>query len=455
MPSNVSLDLNNTQVVRSAENTLPRRPADEASGQPPLPTTEGFLIDYFAGTVVPPILAHVETQQKWSSMRQLLLSMANSSFMVRSVILAFSDLLLSRQSSSWIKNTGNHYQKALSEVAQHGDFSQLGSVNSSLRENLLATLFFLSYIDLLEDTVSGAHTNLKKAYQIYQKADKDSFRTVEVRLLSWIRLLDARAVAAGGEGLFLGDADESLLVYPSPPSTGSQDPIQTEDDPGTNMEEVLFDVLYQPGLVFFQKVQSFMGRISKIDPWHRSRGTVEDETEVMAIAAKISRDQNTLYNNRPTLMDYAVAGSLTSAHVSANLAHTVTRAFRTYLSNYHASKIHLHRVAYKTLPLTRETLNAISMIRHLTRLMVEGSDSSEMLPVNMLWPLLMWGCEENDLEEREWIKAQILSMGNVATNARITSQVLEEVQARQDATKERVDVRRVMHDVFDSCFAIV
>jgi hypothetical protein len=388
-------------------------------------------------------------------MRQSLLSMANSSTMVRSIILAFSDLLLSRQSSSWIKSTRIHYQRALAEVTQHGDFSKLGPANSSTREDLLATLFFLSYIDLLEDTVSGAHTNLKKAYRIYEQADKGSFRTVEVRLLSWIRLLDARAVAAGGEGLFLGDTDESLLVCPSPSSTGGYDAVQTEDDSGTNIEEVLFDVLYQPGLVFFQKVQSFMGRISKIDPWHRSRGTVEDETDVMAIAAKIARDLNALYNKRPALMDYAVAGSLTSAHVSAHLAHTITRAFRTYMSNYHASKIHLHRVAYKTLPLTRETLEAISIIRHLTRLMVEGSDSQEMLPVNMLWPLLMWGCEENDPQERQWIKAQILSMGNVATNARITSQVLEEVQARQDDTKERTDVRRVMHDVFDSCFAIV
>jgi hypothetical protein len=77
-----------------------------------------------------------------------------------------------------------------------------------------------------------------------------------------------------------------------------------------------------------------MGRISKIDPWHRSRGTVEDETSVMNIASKISRDLHSLYENRPSLMDYAVAGTLTSEPVSANLACTITRAFRTYLSNF-------------------------------------------------------------------------------------------------------------------------
>ena len=43
----------------------------------------------------------------------------------------------------------------------------------------------------------------------------------------------------------------------------------------------------------------------------------------------------------------------------------------------------------------------------------------------------------------------------VAGNARITAQVLEEVQARQDATKTRVDIRSVMHSIFNACFAIV
>lgn len=110
-------------------------------------------------------------------------------------------------------------------------------------------------------------------------------------------------------------------------------------------------------------------------------------------------------------------------------------------------------MAYKTLPLAPETVNAMARIRHLARLM--AGEGEETLPVNMLWPLLMWGCEEKKPEERSWVKLQILNIESIATNARITAHVLEEVQARQDATKQRVDVRKVMHDIFDSCFAIV
>ncbi|KAG7145919.1 hypothetical protein HYQ46_005306 [Verticillium longisporum] len=154
-------------------------------------------------------------------------------------------------------------------------------------------------------------------------------------------------------------------------------------------------------------------------------------------------------------MDYAVAGKLTERHISAHLAFAITRSFRTYLSNYYASKVHLHRVAYKTLPLTRDTLDALINIRQLARQLVNGLPADDALPVNMLWPLLMLGVEEQDPDEKAWIKTQILRMEKVAGNARITAQVLEEVQTRQDAAKMRMDIRSVMIAVFNSSFAIV
>jgi hypothetical protein len=46
-------------------------------------------------------------------------------------------------------------------------------------------------------------------------------------------------------------------------------------------------------------------------------------------------------------------------------------------------------------------------------------------------------------------------MENVASNADITADVLHEVIQRQDETKQRVDIRKVMHETFDRAFAIV
>ncbi|POS79808.1 hypothetical protein DHEL01_v201813 [Diaporthe helianthi] len=420
------------------------------------------LMDYFAHAVTPPILAEVETQKNWFAMRQVLVGMSNASRMIRWAILAFSNLMLCRRDGNWLASQQNHYDNAAAEVAAYdGHPAEAFLKQSADRTNLLTTLFFLSYVDILEARIKTAHTHLKRAYNIFQHGDKTSFTPIEKQFLLWIRLLDGRAVSAGGDGLFLEKDEEPLLVdVPSPNilKTATNGPEARDDDPADDdIEDTLFQVLYQPGILFFQKVQSFMGRISKIDPWHRPRGTVEDETEVMNTGQSIAADLRALYEQRPPLMDIAVAGRLTPPHVSAHLAAVVTRAFRTYLSNYYASKVHLHRVAYKAFPLTAEAADALAHIRRLAGLLAEGLDGDDdALPVNMLWPLLMLGSEQEcDAEERAWVMGQILRMQRVAGNAKITAQVLEEVQARQDAAKERVDIRSVMHAIFNRCFAIV
>ncbi|TLS27658.1 hypothetical protein PpBr36_04813 [Pyricularia pennisetigena] len=491
--AHVDVDFPLVSAANQPSESGATRPADQSLSPPTAPGYEttfqgadGDLLRYFVNSVVPPLL-EVEKQKKWNTMRHVLLSMATKSSMVRSAILAFASLLRCRRETPWLQTTQVHYQAASDELSRVGDTSDRDLAKySKQRKNLLATLFFLCYIDILEERMDTTHANLKRAYELFSLGEGGDFHPVEMQILSWIRLLDARAVSAGGEGLFLNDKDESLLVQASPATADNPDDEPTH--PGHDIEDVLFEVLYQPGHIFYQKVQSFMGRISKIDPWHRSRGTVEDETDVMNIAAAILKDLRALYDNRPKLMDHAVAGQLKAPHVSFEVAASITRAFRAYLANFHASKVHLHRVAYKHLPLTADTKEALVQIRLLAQLMVDESCSynaptspgqqnidsvgsrtgqertlisdppgqtSESLPVTLLWPLLMLGSEEKDPNEREWIRGQIIKMETVASNARATAQVLEEVQRRQDLTGTRQDIRSVMHAVFSRIWAIV
>ncbi|KAI6846094.1 hypothetical protein KC343_g18328 [Hortaea werneckii] len=195
-----------------------------------------------------------------------------------------------------------------------------------------------------------------------------------------------------------------------------------------------------------------MARVSNIDPWHRSRGTVEDETEVMSVAAGILRDLKTLETQRPALMDHAVAGSLTERHLAPDIAVAITRSYRTYWANYESSFIHLHRVAHKHLPPTADVLRARSTIKRIARLLEEAR---EPLPVNFIWPLLMACCEEDNLEERTTMIRSIRGMQSVASNARPIADVLEEVHRRQDSTKQRADVRQTSMDLFNMSFAVV
>lgn len=419
---------------------------------PSAPLSETELLDLFGRTNAPPMLMHIEARPRWSAMRAMLMSMASSSSMVRNAVLAYTSLQV-QGNSQWKASYNEHYDRAktslLDRLSNTADGADIPSRELAL---LLAVLFLLTYMDLVSNRSTYAQELLSKAHMLVKSCNDEDLLALDRRLISWLRLLDGRAVSAGGDGLFLAESnhDSTALNYISP-----HDDDYAREDPD-DVQEALLDALSSPGFAFFHKVQSFMGRISQIDPWHRSRGTVEDETQVMSIAAKINKDLIKLYQQRPPLMDLAAEGKLREPYLQPQLAANVTRSLRTYLANYHASFIHLHRVAYKHLPRTQSVVGAMQKIGQVAHTMCELPESSEQsLPVNMLWPLLMWGCEEETPEMRTWILYQIRRMGNVATNAGITADVLEEVQRRQDATGQRMDVRSIMQEVFNSNFAVV
>lgn len=73
----------------------------------------------------------------------------------------------------------------------------------------------------------------------------------------------------------------------------------------------------------------------------------------------------------------------------------------------------------------------------------------------MLWPLLMFGVEVEEPDERTWVITCIKGMENVASNAGIMADVLQQVTWRQDETRQRMGIRKLMHETFDHGFAIV
>jgi hypothetical protein len=457
--------LETTPYVSEAARAIP----EHRPHQPDPPTTSPFsvqgapdghvdeeaLVNTFLQMLMPPILTPVEIGPKWASTRAFFGTMATESPVVKSAIMAFAAMQMQRSglTGDVVRTDWRPlYDNAARQLSNNLSKTRIGEESHTPRSGLrylLAALFLLTYTDLLTETLPRAHANLREAYTLINNANKTTLSIPERRLISWLRLLDARAVStAGGEGLFLADTDDTLFDA-SPAANSGPEP----ETPDPEIEEILFDVLYHPGIVFYQKVQSFVGRITRIDPWHRTRGTVQDETEVMAIAAQISKDLNELYGQRPALMDHAVSGNLTEKHLAKNLAVALTRSFRTYLANYYASFVHLHRVAYVQYPKTKEVISAIASIKRLSHLMAQTNES---LPVNLLWPLLMWGCEEDNIEERRWLIEAIRSLESIATNAKATADLLEEVQRRQDEGKRRVDVRLVSQEYFAANhFAIV
>ncbi|KAE8553092.1 hypothetical protein EYB25_004471 [Talaromyces marneffei] len=432
--------------------------------------TESELSDFFARSTAPPILAPLETSSRWSRMRKMLIYMCKKSEMVKNAVMAFAALQFESPRSGSRTIHTQYYtlsRDMLTKIITEVSMDQKLLV-VELR-HILATVFLLTYIDLLDDDVFKAHGNLRDAFHVIQRVRNENLSLTEKCLVSWLRLLDGRAVSAGGEGLFLDEDDNNI-----PPDMES--PPDTVGGGLENAETILEDVLTRPASSFFQKVQSFMGRISRIDPWHRSRGTVDDETDVMIIAQKISKDIKALWHQRPSLMDHAIACKLVPPLLSPSLANTLSRALMVCYANYHASFVHLHRVAYKNLPRTPDLETALCAIQKVTENLmrtphsatdtttttttnsmetISGFTSSSPLPINMLWPLLMLGVESDDAHQRAWVVAAMKSMESIVSNAGITADVLEEVIRRQDEAGQRMDIRQVMHDTFTRAFAIV
>jgi hypothetical protein len=211
-------------------------------------------------------------------------------------------------------------------------------------------------------------------------------------------------------------------------------------------------MLCQPGIAFYQEVQTITVRITRIAHAHRSRGSVEDETEVMAIAADILKDLKSLHDCRPALMEYAVSGSIGEDTLAKPLASAIVRSFQTYLVNFYACYVHLHRVAHRHLARSKSVTMAIQRIREILHLM---ASTNEHIPVNVLWPLFLWGTEEDDQEECQWILATIRSLHDIASNANMAANVVQEIQMRQREAGSRVDIRSVCLELFNTTFAIV
>ncbi|CCG82021.1 putative C6 finger domain protein [Taphrina deformans PYCC 5710] len=412
------------------------------------------LVENFLDSVAPPILAAVEFGPRWTSTKMLFASLASASDMVRYAIMAFSALQIGDQDpSTWHKHK-LHYDKAAKSFTSYMNDVKQARNNPRLDlQSPLATSFFLAYNALLTNRVDEAQSVLKEAAALVHTSRTKNFTLSEKRLFSWVRLVDARACLAGGEGAFLQETDSEAFS----PDAHPKEELQLEADVPTHsmdaqIEEVLFDVLHSPGLIFYQRVQSIMARVSKIDPWHRSRGTVADETEVMRIAEDIRQDLEQLGGARPSLTDHAVSGRLSDRHLGWSIAVAITHSYRLYWANYEAAFIHLHRVAHKHLPVTKEVLRARTTIKRIARLLQQDDDRP--LPVNFIWPLLMACCEEDILDERKWMIGAIRSMQSGTSNAKPIADVLEEVHRRQDATGHRVDVRQTSVDLFNMSFAV-
>jgi hypothetical protein len=137
--------------------------------------SESELSDYFARSTAPPILAPLETSSRWSRMRKMLIYMCKKSEMVKNAVMAFAALQFESPRSGSRTIHTQYYtlsRDMLTKVLNEVSIDQKLLI-VELR-HILATVFLLTYIDLLDDDVFKAHGNLRDAFHVIQRVRNEN-----------------------------------------------------------------------------------------------------------------------------------------------------------------------------------------------------------------------------------------------------------------------------------------
>lgn len=294
-------------------------------------------------------------------------------------------------------------------------------------------------------------------------------------IVSWVSLLDVKALIAGRDGdplIEMGCLSKPNTTEMSP--EGKPTDNSSDDNEPPRPAYLIREAITGPAFRFFLQTQQVIRRIVCIDLHHRSRGTVSDEFEVLQIAHQVGADLETLWNRRPRVLDvYSTPEDLFDTLQPA-IAVEVCRTFRQYIANFLAIFIYLHRVAFAIYPRTDRVHRAVDRIIQLATAEVESSGSDQQhLPASFVWPLFVAGLE-GSIEQRRWIVKEMQRItGTFSSRGQDPERVpgtsrparhphagkalvlLEEMTRRQDASRTWADSRCVRRELFTDFFVMI
>ena len=282
-------------------------------------------------------------------------------------------------------------------------------------------------------------------------------------VVSWISLLDVKALIAGRDGdplVELGQLSDSGTSGLS----STRETKETEPNDLSKPGYIIYEAIMGPVFQFFVQAQQVIRRIVCIDLHHRSRGTLSDEFEVLQIAHKVGADLEILWNRRPRVLDvYAQPEELFDT-LNPSAAVEVCRTFRQYVANFLACFIYLHRVAFAIYPRTDRVHKAVDQIIQLARVETTPSQQEQeqrYLPMSFIWPLFVAGLE-GSLEQRRWIAQEMQRMAESQPtqpqrhpNATQALTLLDEMTRRQDVSRTGADSRCVRRELFADSFVMI
>lgn len=294
-------------------------------------------------------------------------------------------------------------------------------------------------------------------------------------IVSWVSLLDVKALIAGRDGDPLIDLGSLSSKANTTSELAMEDKLfdNSSDEEPPKPAYLMREAITGPAFRFFLQTQQVIRRIVCIDLHHRSRGTVSDEFEVLQIAHQVGADLETLWNRRPRVLDvYSTPEDLFDTLQPA-IAIEICRTFRQYIANFLAIFIYLHRVAFAIYPRTDRVHRAVDRIIQLATAEVESGSDQQHLPASFVWPLFVAGLE-GSMEQRRWIVKEMQRItGSCSSRCQDPERIrgssrtarhphagkalllLEEMTRRQDASRTWADSRCVRRELFTDFFIMI
>ncbi|KAL2865186.1 Zn(II)2Cys6 transcription factor domain-containing protein [Aspergillus lucknowensis] len=463
---------------------------------------EEQLLEYFRESEPPPtIFGPVDLE--WKHVRDIMLAQSGGCRALALAIYCYSDI-----HKAWVEGTrwkfGPTYHAQASEDIQS---CLIGEVGESVLKRMFTSVFLLMLAELIApDGWRPATSYLHTSYLLLQRFQhRTTTWTGFAHLItSWISLLDVKALVAGRDGDALAELG-NLNPKPTPPKDQPSKAIsstldQGKEDNEENGEDEEEDPLLKnptylithsitsPAFTFLLATQQLTRRIVIIDLHHRTRGTVADEFEVLQIAHAVSADLESLWNSRPPILDLYSSTSASEAQLtgllSPQLIVAIVRTFRTYVANFLALFVYLHRVAFAIYPRTDRVYRAVDQIILLAKEESSRGDTGTgagtgSVPVGFVWPLFI-AALEGSMEQRQWIVGEMQRMASFPAglgtgtgaegggvggwgrggasrhpNAGKALVLLEEMTRRQDASRTWADSKCVRRELFTDFFVMI
>ena len=185
---------------------------------------------------------------------------------------------------------------------------------------------------------------------------------------------------AADHSVHLSSDFRTLTAHSFPPAstTAHEKPAESPLEEPLSAAEIAYDALYEPAYKFFMRCQSFIPRIIALDAHHRPRGPLDDELEVLQLGQRLRGELRDLWVNRPQGLSVLSDTNGLQEVLHPRVALKVIKSFRSFVANFHAIRILLHRVAFIHYPASEEVKHAITEILRLARdQIVDDGDREE------------------------------------------------------------------------------